>query len=126
MSLTFHRGTEIRLNPNLAGSIRDWIAQDKETRSSSTAPQARGMRRAKGSKSPRMWAIEIRLPWAGMCYSCAAKPEPIARDIVRFLTDEKHAAATREKLLAARTKLGPPGAAERAARAVLDFLAAHE
>ena len=53
----------------------------------------------------------------------AAKPEPIARDIVRFLTDEAHAAATREKLLAARAKLGPPGAADRAARAVLNFLA---
>jgi len=53
----------------------------------------------------------------------AAKPEPIARDVVRFLTDDAHAAATRERLLAARAKLGPPGAAERAARAVLDFLA---
>jgi lipid-A-disaccharide synthase len=50
----------------------------------------------------------------------AARPEPIARDIVRFLTDEAHAAATRAKLLAARTKLGPPGAAGRAARAVLN------
>jgi len=53
----------------------------------------------------------------------AARPEPIARDIVRFLTDDAHAAATREKLLTAREKLGPPGAAERAARAVLDFVA---
>jgi len=55
----------------------------------------------------------------------AARPEPIARDIVRFLTDEAHAAATREKLLAARAKLGRPGAAERAARAVVDYLAQH-
>ncbi len=52
----------------------------------------------------------------------AAKPEPIARDVVRFLTDDAHAAATREKLLAARDKLGPPGAADRAAQAVLAFL----
>jgi lipid-A-disaccharide synthase len=50
----------------------------------------------------------------------AARPEPIARDVIRFLTDEAHAAATRAKLLAARTKLGPPGAAGRAARAVLN------
>lgn len=52
-----------------------------------------------------------------------AKPEPIARDVVRFLTDEAHAAAVRAKLLAAKAKLGPPGAADRAARAVLEFLA---
>ncbi len=52
----------------------------------------------------------------------AARPEPIARDIVRFLTDEAHAAATREKLLAARARLGPPGAAARAARAILRLL----
>ena len=54
----------------------------------------------------------------------AARPEPIARDVVRFLTDEAHAAAVREKLLAARAKLGPPGAADRAARAVLKVLSA--
>jgi len=52
----------------------------------------------------------------------AARPEPIARDIIRFLTDEGHTAATRKKLLAARAKLGAPGAAERAARAVLNFM----
>ena len=52
----------------------------------------------------------------------AARPGPIARDIVRFLTDEAHAAATRAKLLAARARLGPPGAAARAARAVLEVL----
>lgn len=52
----------------------------------------------------------------------AARPEPIARDVVRFLTDEAHAAAVREKLLAAKAKLGPPGAADRAARAVLKVL----
>jgi lipid-A-disaccharide synthase len=52
----------------------------------------------------------------------AARSEPIACDVVRFLTDEPHAAATRQKLLAARAKLGPPGAADRAARAVLGFL----
>jgi len=52
----------------------------------------------------------------------AARPEPIARDIVRFLTDEAHAAATRAKLLAAKARLGPPGAAARAARAVLEAL----
>ena len=38
------------------------------------------------------------------------------------VTDEAHAAATRAKLLAARARLGPPGAAARAARAVLKVL----
>jgi lipid-A-disaccharide synthase len=52
----------------------------------------------------------------------AARPEPIGRDVVRFLTDEVHAGIVRSKLLAAKAKLGPPGAAKRAARAVLDFL----
>ncbi|MBN1918292.1 MAG: lipid-A-disaccharide synthase [Verrucomicrobia bacterium] len=53
----------------------------------------------------------------------AARPEAIARDVVRVLTDEAYAAAVRARLLAARAKLGLPGAAARAAEAVLKVVA---
>ncbi len=48
-----------------------------------------------------------------------ATPENVAREAARFLEDPALAAATRERLARGAADLGPPGAAERAAEAVL-------
>jgi lipid-A-disaccharide synthase len=51
-----------------------------------------------------------------------ARPEAIADEIVRFLTDSGLNKTVREELSEVRAKLGPPGAPERAARVILDVL----
>ncbi|MCY4505587.1 MAG: lipid-A-disaccharide synthase [Acidobacteria bacterium] len=50
----------------------------------------------------------------------AFEPAVVADDAVRFLTDEAHAARTREALRGVREKLGGPGASRRAAEHVLE------
>ena len=50
----------------------------------------------------------------------AFTPEAVAGEAVRFLTDEAHAAHTRDELRAVREKLGGPGASRRAAEQVLE------
>lgn len=55
-----------------------------------------------------------------------ACPEPIADEIVRFLTDSGLNRTVREELSGVRAKLGPPGAPERAARVILDVLGQKE
>jgi lipid-A-disaccharide synthase len=53
-----------------------------------------------------------------------ATPERAAAEAARFLDDAAYAARTREALLAVRRSLGTPGAADRAAAAVLSGLPA--
>jgi lipid-A-disaccharide synthase len=48
-----------------------------------------------------------------------ATPERIAAEAAVFLDDPEKAAAARRRLAAGRARLGPPGAADRAARALL-------
>ena len=50
----------------------------------------------------------------------AFEPAVVAADAVRFLTDEEHAARTRQALREVREKLGGPGASRRAAEHVLE------
>ena len=50
----------------------------------------------------------------------AFTPEVVADDAVRFLSDEAHAAGTRQALRGVRGQLGGPGASRRAAEHVLD------
>ena len=52
------------------------------------------------------------------------RPETIARELRRILTDPPAAAATRRALLEVRGRLGSPGAAARAATAAWDMIAA--
>ena len=47
-------------------------------------------------------------------------PERVADEALRILTDQDHAARMRLALAGVREKLGPPGASDRAARAVLE------
>ncbi len=47
-------------------------------------------------------------------------PEAVAREAVRFLTDDTHAEATRANLRSVRDALGGPGASARVAEQVLD------
>jgi len=51
-----------------------------------------------------------------------ARPREIADAIVRFLKDSELHERVRRELLKVRAKLGPPGAPERAARIILDFV----
>ena len=51
-----------------------------------------------------------------------ATPERIAAEAAAFLDDSEKAAAARRRLAAGRSRLGPPGAADRAARALLAAL----
>jgi lipid-A-disaccharide synthase len=51
-----------------------------------------------------------------------AQPQKIADEIVRFLTDSDLHDSVRRELLKVRARLGPPGAPERAARIILDFM----
>jgi lipid-A-disaccharide synthase len=51
-----------------------------------------------------------------------ARPERIAECIVRLLTDRKIHEEVREQLSVVRKRLGRPGAAERAARIVLEVM----
>ena len=51
----------------------------------------------------------------------AFRPAVVAADAVRFLSDEAHAARTRQALRGVREKLGGPGASRRAAEHVLDI-----
>ena len=53
----------------------------------------------------------------------AFTPTAVADDAVRFLSDEAHAARTRQALRAVREKLGGPGASRRAAEHVLSVAA---
>ena len=53
----------------------------------------------------------------------AFTPAVVADDAVRFLTDEAHAARTRESLREVRGKLGGPGASRRAAEHILEVAA---
>ena len=46
-------------------------------------------------------------------------PSSVASEIVRYLTDAPHAEQTRQALAEVRARLGPGGASERAARAIL-------
>ncbi len=55
-----------------------------------------------------------------------ARPEAIADEIVRFLTDSGLNRTVREELSEVRAKLGPPGAPERAARVILGVLGQEE
>lgn len=55
-----------------------------------------------------------------------ARPEAIAGEIVRFLSDSQLRGTIREKLSGVREKLGPPGAPERAARVILEVLGQEE
>jgi lipid-A-disaccharide synthase len=52
----------------------------------------------------------------------AASPERIARELTRLLDAPEERARIRDGLLEARERLGPPGAARRAARAILETL----
>jgi lipid-A-disaccharide synthase len=51
-----------------------------------------------------------------------ATPQNVAREAARFLEDPALSAATREKLGRGAADLGPPGAAERTAEALLAAL----
>ncbi len=53
----------------------------------------------------------------------AFRPAVVAADAVRFLSDEAHAARTRQALRGVREKLGGPGASRRAAEHVLEVAA---
>lgn len=53
----------------------------------------------------------------------AFEPAAVAADAVRFLSDEEHAARTRQALREVRGKLGGPGASRRAAGHVLEVAA---
>jgi lipid-A-disaccharide synthase len=51
-----------------------------------------------------------------------ARPQKIADEIVRFLTDGELHESVRRELLKVKARLGPPGAPESAARIILDFM----